>query len=86
MHMWLCVHSDQHKEVLASYEGDVLQLLVKVLTSHPTSAHIQSEAISTVACLADIGKFFHSSQESCLLYATWSRLTYIWYEFVEFMM
>ena len=63
VYMCLCVHSDQHKEVLASYEGDVLQLLVKVLTSHPTSAHIQSEAISTVACLADIGKFFHSSQE-----------------------
>ena len=47
--------SDQHKEVVAHYDGDVLQLLVKVLTTHPSMVDVQSEAISTVACLADVG-------------------------------
>ena len=47
--------SDQHKEVVAHYDGDVLQLLVKVLTTHRNTVDVQSEAISTVACLADVG-------------------------------
>ena len=55
LYVFASFHSDQHKEILARYEGDVLQLLLKVLTSHPNMSDVQGEAISTIACLADIG-------------------------------
>ena len=55
--LWMLVLlcSDKHKEIIAHSEDDVLQLLVRVLNTHPSMADVQSEAISTVACLADIG-------------------------------
>ncbi|XP_070193267.1 leucine-rich repeat serine/threonine-protein kinase 2-like isoform X2 [Littorina saxatilis] len=55
----LCIFNDQHKEVLARYDGDILPLLVKVLTTHPSDCNVQSEAISTIACLADIDMIRH---------------------------
>ncbi|XP_076447984.1 leucine-rich repeat serine/threonine-protein kinase 2-like [Babylonia areolata] len=55
----LCIFHDQHKEVLARYDGDVLRLLSKVLTTHPTLRDVQTEAISTIACLADIDVIRH---------------------------
>nr|KAG5687425.1 hypothetical protein BaRGS_019824 [Batillaria attramentaria] len=55
----LCIFNEHHKEVVARYDGDVLKLLATVLTDHPKKGSIQTEAIITIACLADIDMIRH---------------------------
>ncbi|KAK7465037.1 hypothetical protein BaRGS_00037776 [Batillaria attramentaria] len=52
-------NTEHHKEVVARYDGDVLKLLATVLTDHPKKGSIQTEAIITIACLADIDMIRH---------------------------
>lgn len=41
---------------MAEYDGDLLQLLAEIIKNFHSDAEAQSEVISTIACLADIGK------------------------------
>ncbi|XP_025107353.1 leucine-rich repeat serine/threonine-protein kinase 2-like isoform X2 [Pomacea canaliculata] len=50
----LCIFHDEHKEKVMTYEEDVLQLLLRVMDTYHSQPAVQSEAISIIACLADL--------------------------------
>ncbi|CAG5133127.1 unnamed protein product, partial [Candidula unifasciata] len=55
----LCIFQYDHKNQIAHYDEDLLSLLLDIIRNFPNDPEVQSEIISTVACLADIDLFRH---------------------------
>ncbi|KAK3762803.1 hypothetical protein RRG08_040498 [Elysia crispata] len=55
----LSIFQNEHKQKIAHYDGDLLNLLVVTINSFVMDAEVQCEIISTVACLADIDLVRH---------------------------
>lgn len=51
--MYFCRY--EHKLEIAQYDEDLLSLFVDIIKNLASDPEVQSEIISTVACLADIG-------------------------------
>ncbi|XP_059152219.1 leucine-rich repeat serine/threonine-protein kinase 2-like [Physella acuta] len=55
----LSIFQNNHKLKMAEYDGDLLQLLAAIIKNFHSDAEVQSEVISTIACLADIDLVRH---------------------------
>ncbi|XP_035828110.1 leucine-rich repeat serine/threonine-protein kinase 2 isoform X2 [Aplysia californica] len=55
----LGIFQHDHKCEIAQYDGDILHLLVDISKNFVRDAEVQSEIVSTVACLADVDMVRH---------------------------